>query len=218
MEDDLTRSEARICRAWIAEHSRSFYLSSLLFPQRVREAAWALYAFCRLTPTMPSTKPARMAGGPLPGREVALRRVDGLRQRLDAAYGGVIPVDDPIDPIDKAFAKIVRRYQIDRALPAALLDGMVMDAEDARYATLDDLYLYCAFAVAATVGLMMTRVMGVSDDVGYLRAADLGVAMQLTNIARDVGEDAPARARLSRPTRCWPKVASIARSSWRRRR
>jgi phytoene synthase len=113
-----------------------------------------------------------------------MARVESLRARLERVYAG--RADD--DAIDRAFGAVVERHAIPRALPEALLAGMEMDARGTGYASDDELLVYC-FRVAATVGLMMTRVMGASDDVAYLRAADLGVAMQLTNIARDVGED-----------------------------
>jgi phytoene synthase len=164
------------CRAWIRTHSKSFFLSSLLLPSRVRQAAWALYAFCRR---------ADDAVDEEANRSEALRKVEALRRRLDAAYGNTTPDH----PVDRAFTVIARRYAIPRALPEALLAGMEMDARGHSYDTDEELLLYC-FRVASTVGLMMTRVMGAADDVAWLRAADLGVAMQLTNIARDVGEDA----------------------------
>ena len=113
-----------------------------------------------------------------------MARVEALRARLERVYAG--RADD--DAIDRAFAAVVERHAIPRPLPEALLAGMEMDARGTRYGSDDELLVYC-FRVAATVGLMMTRVMGASDDVAYVRAADLGVAMQLTNIARDVGED-----------------------------
>src|SRR4029079_7136708 len=91
------------------------------------------------------------------------------------------------DPIDRAFGAVVERHAIPRALPEALLAGMEMDARGVAYAGDDELLVYC-FRVAATVGLMMTRVMGAGADVAYLRAADLGVAMQLPTIIRDGGE------------------------------
>jgi phytoene synthase len=115
----------------------------------------------------------------------ALRRIEGLRRRLENVYSG--RAGD--DAIDRAFAAVVAKHGIARALPEALLAGMEMDARGQRYDDARLLLLYC-FRVAATVGLMMTRVMGASDDAAYVRAADLGIAMQLTNIARDVGEDA----------------------------
>jgi phytoene synthase len=172
----LPRQDQEVCRGWIKVHSKSFYLSSLLLPARVRESAWALYAFCRR---------ADDAVDEEIGRAEALRRVESLRRRLNAVYRGVA-LDHPID---RAFAQVVACYEIQRALPEALLLGMEMDARNTRYETDDDLLLYC-FRVAATVGLMMTKIMGPSAAIAYLRAADLGVAMQLTNIARDVGEDA----------------------------
>jgi len=173
----LSRDDRLACRAWIQRHSKSFFLSSLLLPARVRQAAWALYAFCRRADDAVDAVDEGAEGG--------LARVESLRRRLERVYAG--RADD--DPIDRAFGAVVARHDIPRALPEALLAGMEMDARGARYASDDDLLVYC-FRVAATVGLMMTRVMGASADVAYLRAADLGVAMQLTNIARDVGEDA----------------------------
>ncbi|HEX4456443.1 MAG TPA: phytoene/squalene synthase family protein [Polyangia bacterium] len=173
----LTRDDRLACRSWIQRHSKSFFLSSLLLPARVRQASWALYAFCR------RADDAVDAGDV--GPRGALARVESLRRRLDAVYAG--RAGD--DPIDRAFGAVVERYGIDRALPEELLAGMEMDARGATYADDGELLRYC-FRVASTVGLMMTRVMGASDDAAYLRAADLGVAMQLTNIARDVGEDA----------------------------
>jgi phytoene synthase len=173
----VTRRDRLACRAWIQEHSKSFFLSSLFLPARVRQGAWALYAFCRRADDAVDEGAS--------GSE-ALRRVDGLRRRLDAAYGAG-PLPD--HPVDRAFAVTAARYRIPRALPEALLAGMEMDARGATYETDEDLLIY-SFRVASTVGLMMTCIMGASDDVAWLRAADLGVAMQLTNIARDVGEDA----------------------------
>jgi phytoene synthase len=172
----LAREDRLACRDWIRTHSKSFFLSSLLLPARVRQGAWALYAFCR-----------RADDAVDDGRADGLRRVDGLRRRLDHVYQFDASAQN--DPIDRAFALIARRYEIPRALPEALLAGMEMDARDARYESDQDLLVYC-FRVAATVGLMMTKIMGCSHPVAWLRAADLGVAMQLTNIARDVGEDA----------------------------
>jgi phytoene synthase len=116
---------------------------------------------------------------------VALRRIERLHSRLQEVYAG--RAGD--DAIDRAFAAVIEKHGIPRILPEALLAGMEMDAREQRYADEPTLLLYC-FRVAATVGLMMTRVMGARDDSAYVHAADLGIAMQLTNIARDIGEDA----------------------------
>jgi phytoene synthase len=170
----LAADDRLACREWIRHHSKSFYLSSLLLPARVRQGSWALYAFCR-----------RADDAVDESAEGGMRRVEALRRRLAAVYEGRAPDD----PIDRAFALVVQTHQIPRALPEALLAGMEMDARGHRYESDDDLLTYC-FRVASTVGLMMTRIMGCSDDLAYTRAADLGIAMQMTNIARDVGEDA----------------------------
>lgn len=171
------RADGRACRTVIRRHSKSFYLSAMLLPPAVREAAFALYAFCRHADDAVDS-----VGAEHPSPLVAVER---LRRRLDAVYRGAA-LDQPVD---RAFALVVDQYGLPRAVPESLLDGMEMDARGARYETEADLLLY-AFRVASSVGLMMTRVMGPSSDEAYLRAADLGVAMQLTNIARDVGEDA----------------------------
>ncbi len=197
----LSRDDRLACRSWIQRHSKSFFLSSLLLPARVRQASWALYAFCRRADDAVDALGESQRG--------ALARVESLRRRLDAVYGGRAAADAP-DAIDRAFGAVVRRYGIDRALPEELLAGMEMDARGAVYENDDDLLRYC-FRVASTVGLMMTRVMGASDDAAYLRAADLGVAMQLTNIARDVGEDA-RRGRVYLPKTLLDDVGLDARA------
>ena len=125
-----------------------------------------------------------------------------LRDRLDLAYDG-----RPLNaPADRAFAAVIADYEMPRALPDALLEGLAWDALGRRYATLSELHDYCA-RVAAAVGAMMCVLMRVRDADALARACDLGVAMQLTNIARDVGEDARAR-RMYLPTD-WLDAARI---------
>ncbi len=105
----------------------------------------------------------------------------------------------------------MERHAIPRALPDALLEGLAWDASSRRYETLDDLYSYAA-RVAGTVGAMMCLLMGRRDPAVVARACDLGVAMQLTNIARDVGEDARA-GRLYLPL-AWMRNAGIDPDAW----
>lgn len=162
------------CRALLRAGSKSFAAASLLLPARVREPAAALYGFCRMADD------AIDLGGD-PGA------VDRLRERLALAYAGR-PIDSPID---RAIAAIAAEHGIPRPIMEALIEGFAWDAEGRRYRTVDDLTAYAA-RVAATVGAMMTVLMGSRDRETLARACDLGVAMQLTNIARDVGEDARA--------------------------
>lgn len=161
------------CRELIKQGSKSFYAASLILPQRVRKPAYALYAFCRLSDDAVDAVDAPRDA------------VDRLRERLDLAYD-----QTPMAiPADRAFADMVAKYQMPRALPLALLEGLQWDSEGKRFESLSDLYAYSA-RVAGSVGAMMTVLMGKRDEETLARACDLGVAMQLTNIARDVGEDA----------------------------
>ncbi len=170
------------CRAAIRTGSLSFHAASRLLPARVRDPALALYAFCRL------------ADDEVDEKDDKTRAVLHLRDRLDLVYPG-----RPRNaPADRAFAAIVADYDMPRALPEALLEGLAWDATHRRYATLSGVLDYSA-RVAAAVGAMMCVLMRVSDADALARACDLGLAMQLTNIARDVGEDARA-GRLYLPT------------------
>ncbi len=161
------------CREAIRDGSRSFHAASKLLPARVRDPALALYAFCRLADDSVDLHSQKA--------EAVLR----LHERLDMAYRG-----QPRDaPADRAFAAIIERFDMPRELPEALLEGLAWDAMEKRYATLSELRAYSA-RVASAVGAMMCVLMEMRAADGLARACDLGVAMQLTNIARDVGEDA----------------------------
>jgi phytoene synthase len=163
------------CLAAIRTGSRSFYTASQLLPYSVRSPAYGLYAFCRL-----SDDAVDIDGG----SSAALER---LYHRLGRACDGrPLPF-----AADRSMADLMRRYSIPRAVPEALLEGLGWDTEGRRYETLEELQEYAA-RVAATVGVMMTLLMRVRNPSALARACDLGVAMQLTNIARDVGEDARA--------------------------
>ena len=157
--------------------SRSFSAAGHLLPRRVSGPATALYAFCRLADDL-------IDAGDGADRQEHLA---GLRRRLERAYAG-----DPLDhSADRAFAAAVAQHAIPRALPLALLEGLSWDVEGRCYDDLDALLGYAA-RVAGSVGAMMAVLMGVRSAPALARACDLGVAMQLTNIARDVGEDARA--------------------------
>ncbi len=178
------------CRTLLRGGSRSFHAASLVLPRGMRDAATALYAFCRL------------ADDAIDGGDDCARELRLLTGRLDRLYRG-----QPDDiAADRAFAAIVTHYDIPRALPQALLEGFAWDAASRRYETLEDLCGYAA-RVAGSVGVMMTLLMRQRDPLVLARASDLGVAMQLTNIARDVGEDA-RMGRLYLPLR-WLDEAGI---------
>lgn len=195
----LRAADRRACRTMLREGSRSFFAASHLLPREVREPATALYAFCRLADDAVDLD----AHGNGYGNDTVAR----LRERLDRAYRGV-PL--PLPP-DRAFAETIARFDMPRELPEALLEGLAWDAEGRRYETLSDVMAYAA-RVAGAVGVMMAVVMGVRDRDALARACDLGAAMQLTNIARDVGEDA-RNGRLYLP-RAWLREAGIDVDAW----
>jgi phytoene synthase len=166
-------ADSRSCRELLKHGSHSFYAASMLLPDEYAEPITALYAFCRV-----ADDAIDLADDP----EQGLRE---LNTRLRRLYDG-----DPVSiPTDRAFAEVVRDYDIPYTVPAALLEGFAWDVAGRAYPTMSDTYAY-ATRVAGTVGAMMAMLMGVRQAKILSRACDLGVAMQLTNIARDVGEDA----------------------------
>jgi len=175
--------------------SRSFFAASLVLPKSVREPATGLYAFCR------------MADDAIDHGTDRVRALAELHARLDRIYAG-----DPLaEAPDRAFADAASRFAIPKSFPEALLEGFEWDSGNRRYPDISALKGY-GVRVAGSVGAMMAMVMGVRDSVLLSRACDLGVAMQLTNIARDVGEDARAN-RLYLPLD-WLQDAGIDAAAW----
>lgn len=192
-----TAADRAACAALLREGSRTFHAASRLLSREAREAATAMYAFCRVADDAVDVDGGRM---------LALSR---LRERLALVYAGRPMALAP----DRAFADVVRRFGIPEALPAALLEGFEWDVLGRRYHDFPELCGYAA-RVAGTVGAMMCLMMGVRSPQALARACDLGVAMQLTNIARDVGEDARA-GRLYLPLD-WLRAAGIDADAWMR--
>jgi len=185
------------CRALMRGGSKSFFAASLLLPARLRAPATALYAFCRL-----ADDAIDMGTDP----HAAMR---DLETRLDAIYTGRPGTLDA----DRALAHVVHRFNVPRALLDALLDGFLWDAQGRHYDTLDEVEDYGA-RVAGTVGAMMALIMDTRSETALARACELGVAMQLTNIARDIGEDA-RNGRLYIP-RNWFAEAGMDADTWLR--
>ena len=167
-----TPADLALCRQMIRQGSKSFHLASLLLPNSHRQHSRALYGFCR------------MADDLVDHAETPQAAVAQLAVRLDLIYAGT-PSDNPTD---RAFADVVRLYAIPRAVPDALIEGFAWDAEGRDYRTLSDVTSY-GVRVAGTVGVMMSLLMGQRNPDALARAIDLGVAMQFSNIARDIEED-----------------------------
>jgi phytoene synthase len=167
-DDDLNQ-----CVETMRDGSKSFFAASRVLPSRVRDPATALYAFCRITDDIADAADANE------------QSIESLRARLEAIYSAK-PFDEPAD---RALSEVVRAFDIPKELPLALIEGYQWDTQYRTYETFDDLLDYCA-RVAGTVGAMMCLIMGKREPETLARACELGLAMQLTNIARDVGEDA----------------------------
>ncbi len=189
-------ADLRACVALMRTGSKTFFAASRLLPARVRASSIALYAFCRVADDMVDS-----------GQHSVDQAMALLSARLDAVYA-----DSPQPHVeDRALAAVVRRHALPRALLDALLDGFAWDAAGRRYHSLEDVHDYGA-RVAGSVGAMMCWIMGVRQPQALARACELGVAMQLTNIARDVGEDA-RNGRLYLP-RQWLAQAGIDPDAW----
>jgi 15-cis-phytoene synthase len=183
------------CRRLMRGGSRSFFTASLLLPPRVAAPAMGLYGFCRVADDL------------IDGSDTPALAVMQLRQRLDTIYAG----ERPAEVCDRALAAVVREHAIPRTLLDALVEGFAWDVEGRHYETIEALHGYGA-RVAGTVGAMMTLVMESRSEQALARACELGVAMQLTNIARDVGEDARL-GRLYLPRR-WMREAGLDPDAW----
>jgi phytoene synthase len=162
-------------RSIIRRHSGSLSLAARFLSPLKRQRAESLYAWCRA---------ADDAIDHAPNARAAAIALETLREGLDLVYRGG-PIDDPALC---SLRHVVIACDIPRSYPEAMLTGMAMDAANTRYESVADLLLYC-HRVAGVVGLMMCHALGISNTRALPHAAHLGIAMQLTNIARDVAED-----------------------------
>ncbi len=174
-------------RESIAAGSKSFATAARLFDPVTRDSARLFYSWCRHCDDVVDGQVSGFGTVDQAEKPAArLRRLEG--KTLDA-----IAAEPRDDPVFAALHRVARRHAIPADLPLAILDGFRMDVEGCRYATVDELMAYC-YGVAGAVGVTMGLIMGVRPDDGATldRACDLGLGFQLTNIARDVMDDARA--------------------------
>ena len=184
------------CRQITADYAKTFYLGTLLMPKEKSKAIWAIYAWCRRTDELVDGEKARFTTD---------ETLAQWEEQLESIFAG-----KPRDNLDVALADAVQRFPMDIQPFRDMIAGQRMDLYRSRYQTFDELKLYC-YRVAGTVGLMSNAVLGIRDphnNVPWKRdqplyvptkeAVALGIAMQLTNILRDVGEDA-GRGRIYLP-------------------
>jgi 15-cis-phytoene synthase len=177
-----------LCRQVTAEYAKTFYLGTRLMSAEKRRAIWAIYVWCRRTDEL------------VDGAQAATTTdatLDHWERNLESIFAG-----HPVDDADVALVDTLERFPIDIQPFRDMIAGQRMDLYRSRYETFEELELYC-YRVAGTVGLMSTSVMGIDTSLGSApwsraqpqpnpapEAIALGIANQLTNILRDVGEDA----------------------------
>ena len=178
LDGGLSLAEAYdLCRRVQKAHSRTYYFSTRLFPAKIRPRVHALYAFMRYADEIVD-HPHEL---PLDAQLAVLEEFEA--ETMEAVSGEEVP-----NPILRAYADTVRHCGIDPGTISAFMKSMKMDTRVFRYPTFSDLEMY-TYGSAAVVGLMMCRVVGVADERADRHAEALGVAMQLSNFLRDVGED-----------------------------
>jgi phytoene synthase len=171
VEDQILEESYRHCESVTKAHSRTFYMSSALLPEEKRRAVRALYAFCRISD------------------DLVDRAEDDIEGKLNVWRTQVLSetvIHD--DPVLLAWADARARYGIPVRYVEQLIEGVSRDLIFKRYQTFEELAEYC-YGVASTVGLMSMHIIGFSGKEAIPYAVKLGVALQLTNMLRDVGED-----------------------------
>jgi phytoene synthase len=177
----------KLCQELTAKYAKTFYLGTLLMSEAKRQSVWAIYAWCRRTD--------ELVDGPASALTTP-ETLDLWEKQLESIFAGC-----PLDNYDVALVDTLQRFAIDIQPFRDMIAGQRMDLYRSRYETFEDLYLYC-YRVAGTVGLMSTAIMGIDHSTytapwyrhkqPYIpteEAIALGIANQLTNILRDVGED-----------------------------
>lgn len=163
------------CQEKAASSGSSFYYSFLFLPPLRRRAITALYAFCREVDDVVDE---------CADIHIARAKLDWWRGELLAAYAG-----EPTHPVGQALQDVLKDFDLPREQLEEIVAGMEMDLNTGRYADFESLQLYC-YRVASVVGLLAAEIFGYEDRETLKYAHDLGIAFQLTNIIRDVGEDA----------------------------
>ncbi len=193
-ENDIEKAY-EYCEIVTKLHAKSFYFAAKFLPQAKRRAVYPIYAFCRHV----DDEIDEIGEG---NELLAILAVNRWRENLEEVFEGkrqkakgkIETKDQRPKTKDQnlviiAWQDLLKTYNIPQNLPLELIEGVLMDTRIKRYETFEELYVYC-FRVASTVGLMSSEVLGYSDKIALEYAEALGIAMQLTNILRDVKEDA----------------------------
>lgn len=193
MQELSTAAAYDVCRRVTKTHAKTFYAASHFVPAEKRNACYAVYAFCRYVDDIVDVA---MERGDVT-REDAVRLVEQWRSEVGEVYTGNRSIASDVSAFayqDRAAVLLawedtLQMYHIPRSLPEELIEGVLMDTTITRFSTYAELEVYC-YKVASVVGLMTSEIFGYTSPEALSYAVDLGIAMQLTNIIRDVKEDA----------------------------
>lgn len=187
----------KYCESVTKLHAKSFYFAAKFLPKHKQKAVYPIYAFCRHV----DDEIDEIGDG---DEARAIEAVESWKERLGFVFReeekrrrgdeekkseGQRTNDEGQDEVFIAWKDLLETYKIPQNLPLELIQGVLMDTNVKRYETFDELYVYC-YRVASTVGLMSSEILGYSEKIALEYAEAMGIAMQLTNILRDVKEDA----------------------------
>lgn len=181
--DERLKSAYAECRSITREHAKTFYMATRFLPNKKQRGIFAIYALCRYIDDLVDEAEDLVSKKELNYKGIH-KKLNQWKKKLNDTYSGKLHDN----PILIAFSDVLRSYKIPIELPFELMEGVCMDLYKNRYETFDEVYDY-SYKVASIVGLMTSEVFGYSSEDALDYAVDLGIAMQLTNILRDVGED-----------------------------
>ena len=183
------------CESVTKKHAKIFYFAARFLPRQKQKAVFPIYALCRHVDDEIDESAAE-------NQEKAIKAVEKWRAELENVYAGEtnngqLTTDNGQFMVLSAWQEVLKTSKIPLNLPLELIEGVLMDTHTNRYETFEELYVYC-YRVASTVGLMSSEILGYSDPKALEYAEKMGIGMQLTNILRDVKEDA-GRGRIYLP-------------------
>lgn len=183
LNDQQLKDAYAQCRAITRKHAKTFYMATRFLPNHKQRGIFAIYSLCRYIDDLVDEAEDLVQKQQLSHSEIKIK-LNQWKQKLQDTYEG----KSFNNPILIAFSDVLRRYNIPIKMPFELMEGVCMDLYKKRYESFDEVYDY-SFKVASIVGLMTSQVFGYESKEALGYAVDLGIAMQLTNILRDVGED-----------------------------
>jgi len=173
----MLKNSINYVKSIMSHYAKSFYFSAKLLPKEKRIASYCIYGFCRYADNIVDNPRNRTI-------EELFDELNNLREEIKIAYR----TGESQNPVVQSFVFAALKYKIPIEYPMELINGVEMDLVKNRYNNFEELYLF-AYRVAGVVGLMMTHVLGYTDPSAFVYAEKLGIAMQLTNIIRDIKED-----------------------------